>query len=321
MKILHTEPNCYDEASRHLLESFGEVHYHDVQSKGQLLEILKEHPFEALFAKLGIAIDQELIQVGSQLRFIITPTTGLDHIDLRETEARNIRVISLRGETAFLNTIHSTAEHTWGLLLALIRHIPAAVNSVQNGNWIRTPFLAAELGGKVLGIIGFGRLGKIVAGYGAAFRMKVLVNDINEEQIKSLPPGMIAVPLEQLLKESDVVSVHIPSTPSNYRFINQERIAFLKKRALLVNTSRGEVIDEQALLHALENNRLYGAALDVLEGDSCWEDKVPETNALLTYARRHDNLLITPHTGGYGQDSIHATRAFITKKFLKAIHS
>ncbi|MBX2926537.1 MAG: hypothetical protein KF852_01770 [Saprospiraceae bacterium] len=319
MKILHTEPECYDKASLQLLESLGEVNYHNIQSKKQLLKLLDAQPYEALFIKLGIAIEKEVVQAAETLKFIITPTTGLDHIDLRETGERNIQVISLRGETEFLNTIHSTAEHTWGLLLALIRRIPYAFDSVQKGNWTRTPFLASELGGKVLGIIGYGRLGKIVAGYGAAFRMKVFVADNDEKQLKSLPPDIIAVSLEQLLQESDVISIHIPSIPPNYHFLNRERIALLKKGAILVNTSRGEVIEEKALLQALESNDLFGAALDVLEGDSSWEHTTPEAHPLLCYARQHDNLLITPHSGGYGQDSIYATRAFITRKFLKAI--
>jgi D-3-phosphoglycerate dehydrogenase len=317
MQVLHIEPRRYNEQVRKLLEAHASVDYADVETKEALIEAIRQKPYEVLFVKLGIPIDAEVLAAASKLRFIVTPTTGLNHIDQDEADNRNVQVISLKGETEFLKKIQSTSEHTWMLLLALIRKLPAALEDVKGGKWRREPFLGMELNEKTLGIIGFGRLGKIVAGYGKAFHMRVLAYDVDEYQLSGVPYGIEESTLSSLLEHSDVISLHIPASKENYHFIDREKIGRMKAGAVLINTSRGEVVDGDALLQALESGQLRGAAIDVIEGDSSWEQGVPAKHALIEYARTHDNLLITPHIGGYALESIDRTRLFITQKFLK----
>lgn len=207
--------------------------------------------------------------------------------------------MTLLGEEAFLSSVTPTAEHTWGLLLAVMRRIPWAFRSVLRGEWDRRPFAAsAMLSSMSLGIVGLGRLGKMVAVQGKAFRMEVRYYDPSE----SVPPieGLIKCDtIEQLVSLSDVVSLHIPLTPESEGFISREVLERFKRGAYLVNTSRGEVVDTVAMLAMLDSGHLGGAALDVFPGEF-----VPgfgdmfKYDPLLEYARTHDNLVLTPHIGG-----------------------
>ncbi|MCB0844165.1 MAG: hydroxyacid dehydrogenase, partial [Bacteroidetes bacterium] len=113
----------------------------------------------------------------------------------------------------------------------------------------------------------------------------------------------------------------IPSNEENFRFFNAEKFARMKSDAVLINTARGEVVDEEAFLYALKTRKIAGAAIDVLNGDSVWEEDIPAGNPLVEYARKHNNLLITPHMGGYGRTSIENTRTFIVKKFIKHLEN
>lgn len=321
MKILHLEPLRYPARLREKLAIAGQVDYLDTTHRKKILETIQTKPYQALFVRLGIAIDEELLNHASNLRYIITPTTGLNHIDLATAKAKDICVISLKGETDFLNNIKSTAEHTWALLLALIRRIPAASSDVLQGNWQRERFLGSELNGKTIGIIGFGRLGRIVARYAQGFDMKILVNDIDPTSLKNLPLGYQSCSLKELLSKSDIISLHIPFNEENKYFFDSSKFKQLKSNSILINTSRGEVIQEEALLEALNNNGIGGAALDVLWDDSSWSSYIPPKHALIQYAKENENLIITPHIGGYAIESIEGTRAFIIEKFLKKIYN
>ena len=318
MRILHVEPRRYGSELRAQLAAAGQVDYVECATHDDYLTALAAAPYEAVFVRLGVRTDASALAAAPALRFVVTPTTGLDHVDVTAAEARGITVISLRGETEFLATIKSTAEHTWALLLALVRRLPAAVEDVKQGRWRREPFLADELDGATLGILGYGRLGRIVAGYGVAFGMRVLAHDIDAAAVAAAPPPVQAVGLDRLLAESDVLSVHLPLDASTRGFLSAARIAAMKPGAYLVNTARGELVDEPALLAALATGTLAGAALDVLAGDGGWgEDALPADHALLRFARQHDTLLISPHVGGYGLHSINRTRAFVTEGFLR----
>ena len=319
MRILHIEPQRYNAQVRAALEEIAVVDYLDVQTHEQLKTAIGSHPYEALFVKLGIPIDKAILDAAPQLKYIVTPTTGLNHIDQEIAAQRGIIVHSLKGEFEFLANIKSTSEHTWMLLLSLVRRLPQAFLDVKQYHWRREPFLGMELNGKTLGVIGYGRLGRIVAEYGKAFTMRVLVNDTDPEQVKNLPEGIEAVDLATLSRESDIVTVHIPSNEENYHFLNENRINAFKKGVVLVNTSRGEILEEKALLKGLQSSHIRGAAIDVIEGDSSWDHGVPEDHPLLEYAKTNENLLITPHIGGYALESIEGTRAFVAKKFIHSL--
>ncbi|MBR9921794.1 MAG: hydroxyacid dehydrogenase [Bacteroidetes bacterium] len=320
MRLLHLEPERYGPGLRQKLAARCRVDYKPLKDKKGLLQALAAEEYEALIVSIGIPIDQEVFDAARSLKYIVSPTTGLNHIDMETAHSRRIKVISLKGESDFLANIQSTSELTWGLLLSLIRQIPAAAESVNDGNWHRERFLGMELNGHTLGILGYGRLGRIVAGYGLAFGMKVVVCDTNAAQVENLPDGIQATDLKTLLAESDVLSLHIDYKAENHHFISEEVLQQTKPGLILLNTARGEVVDEAALLKYLKSGHLKGAALDVLEGDSSWEGKVGP-HPLIEYSREHKNLLISPHIGGYAWESIYRTRSFIIDKFFEVLEN
>jgi len=264
-----------------------------------------------LVVRLGHKIDKTVLEAATGLKVVASATTGLNHIDCTYAEMSEIEIISLLNETEFLNTIYATAEHTWALILSLIRNIPVAVQHVNNNNWNRDLFKGYELHGKTLGVIGYGRLGRKVAGYGIAFGMKVLVADSKRVETGS---GINLVPTSELLSCADIVTIHVPYNASTHTFIGKNEIRSMKLGSLLINTSRGEVLDESALLESLKDDHLGGAALDVMSGENIGSPEWMQDDPLIAYAKQHRNLLITPHLGGCTCESMEKTEVFIAQK-------
>lgn len=219
------------------------------------------------------------------LKVIGCPMTGLDHLPVEEIESRGIKLISLRDFPLFLKSITSTSEHTFGLIIALLRNYKTALREPYQD---RETYKGHTLAGKTLGIIGGnGRIGSQMAKIGEAFGMNILIND----KKPCLPwrfkrKCFIEVSPEELLRKSDIVSVHI-HLDDNEGFFTEAMFGFMKSSALFINTSRNKVIQEGALLEALQNNIIAGAAMDFIDDD-----------ALRDYASTHDNLLLTNHIGG-----------------------
>jgi len=307
IRILNSEPQDYAPAAREVLQGVGAYDEKQV-TRSELIACLAA--YDVLITRLGFQVDRAVIDAGSRLKAIVSATTGLDHIDLDYANQKGITVLSLRGETAFLRTVSATAEHTWGLLLALLRRIPQAFASVQAGGWQRDDFRGHDLDGKCLGILGYGRIGQKVARYGLAFGMRVYAYDpfVNELE----PDIHRQTSLAGLLTHSDVLTVHIPHNPSTVGMLGAQELACLPPSAVLVNTSRGEIIDEPALATALQSGQLAGAALDVLCHER--EQHLRQQSPLIHYACNHDNLLITPHTGGATYESMAKTEIFMANK-------
>tara|TARA_B100000315_G_C14555797_1_gene578068 strand:+ start:455 stop:1429 length:975 start_codon:yes stop_codon:yes gene_type:complete len=311
-KLLSIEPSNYSNKARAILTGIVEINEINVD-RDQLLSMICD--YDVLLVRLAHNIDKEVLDKAKKLKVIVSATTGLNHIDIVAANKLGIDVLSLKNETDFLKTVTSTAEHTWGLILALLRKLPQSVDSVKQGEWERDRFKGEELKGKTIGIVGYGRLGKIVASYAKVFRMKVVINspdiedDIDEEfEIR---------PLDYLLANSDIVTIHVPLNNETRNLIDRNKLKRLKKEAYLINTSRGEVVDEVALLDNLNEEKIAGAALDVLcgetysqYGDSGW----PGNDLLIEYARNNSNLLITPHIGGATIDGMEATEIFMANK-------
>jgi D-3-phosphoglycerate dehydrogenase len=284
-------------------------------SRSQLLKELDD--IDVLIVRLANQIDREVINAGRRLRAIVTATTGLDHIDVAYARQRGITVLSLRGETEFLKDVRATAEHTWALILGLLRNIVAASQAARQGQWNRDAFRGHELYGQRLGIVGLGRLGEKVARYGQAFGMQVAAFD---PFIRDWMDGVRReTKLNDLLDGSDILSLHIPLTDETVGLIGTAELALLPPGAVLVNTSRGRIIDEKALIKVLESKHLAGAALDVVCDEHDNEKRVK--SRLLDYARLHDNLLITPHIGGATHESMAKTEVFMAHKLTKFLRS
>ena len=234
-----------------------------------------------------------------QFDFIVSCTTGTDHID-----NRGIQLISLQGEADFLSGIWATAEHTWALILSLIRKVPWAFEDVKAGNWNREAWQGTELRGKTLGIVGHGRVGRQVEHIAKAFGMPVYISD---------PKHFIFYTFEYMLGRSDLVTIHVPLTDETRGMFGEREFKLMKPTAYFVNTSRGGVVDESALLDALEHGWIAGAALDVV----CDEPNI--NPGLLEYAGTNSRLILSPHLGGNTIESRKNTQRFMTEKIRKYI--
>lgn len=314
LRILHLEADKYPESSLEKLKNFNFIQ-REINTQSELENFLEKNQFEVIITRLGLNISKEIIDNQKSLKIIVTPTTGLNHISYTESNKNNLKIISLKGEYEFLSTIKSTAEHTWALLMTLTRRIIELRDTVKNGFWIRENMMADELNGKNLGIIGYGRLGKIVANYGKSFGMNVYAYDINPKAFEGAQ-NIKYNNLEELLSISDFIVLMINYSEENEKFMDSKKFSLMKKGSYFINTSRGELVDEDDLFLALNESKFSGVALDVLNNDSVWENKINGSYKLIEYMNSHNNLIITPHTGGYGKTSILKTREFITNKLL-----
>jgi D-3-phosphoglycerate dehydrogenase len=304
LRILNIEPLDYSPQAAVALTTLGEV-TNGPFSRAELLECIGA--YDVLITRLAHQVDVELLNRAGQLKAIVSATTGLDHIDLQAAEAHGVTVLSLRSEVDFLRSIPATAEHTWALLLALTRRIPYAFQSVRRGEWQRDAFRGHDLAEKTCCILGLGRIGEKVARYAWAFDMDVLAYDpVREGWLEGVAR---ASSLDELLKKAHVLCIHVPLNEHTHSYIGSKELELLPAGALLINTSRGEVLDEMALLEALESDHLGGAALDVL----C-NERGSRNAGLLAYARSHENLLITPHIGGATVESMTSTEIFMVRK-------
>lgn len=280
-----------------------------MQPNENLKDILNR--VDIFWFRLGYKIDSEVIDEKTKCRFLVSPVTGLDHIDESLCKKFDIKIISLRGEFEFLKSIRATAEHTIALTLALYRNIPDAIIHTRIGEWDRDLFRGHELFNKKVGIIGFGRLGSIVAGYFKAFGCEVGYYDIVNKESKEFKKYNT---LDSLLKESEIISIHVNYHQENHHFFEYYHFNKMKNNAILINTSRGGLVNENALLESLELKRISGAALDVLQGE-------PEiaNMQLIKFSKTHSNLIITPHIGGNTFESFEKTELFIFEKLMKSI--
>lgn len=314
VRILNLEPLGYSPAARAVLDDLGAVRDGPL-AREELIRAVSN--VDVLIVRLGHSIDREVLAASDSLRAIVSATTGLDHIDLRAARERGIEVLSLKGQTEFLRTVHATAEHTWALLLALRRRVVSASQSVVSGEWDRDRFVGRELRGARLGVLGLGRIGSKVAAYGQAFGMEVSAHD---PYIEDWPPGVRrAKSLDALLAQSDVLSVHVPLTDETSRLLDAERLARLPRGAVVVNTSRGEIIDEDALADALEQGRLGGAALDTICKER--DPKARKSGRLMAIAQGADYLVITPHIGGATQESMASTELFMARQLAQFLQT
>lgn len=232
----------------------------------------------------------------SPVEIISCATTGSDHIDRTELERRGVPVRTLKEDRDLLMGLTPAAELSWALLMACARRIPAALDHVRSNGWDRELFPGIMVKGKQLGLIGMGRIGGWMARYAAAFGASVVGYD---PFVESMPEGVRVVSLEELFAGSDFISIHVHLSEQTRGMVTRELLAGVKPGAIFINTSRGGLCDEVALLEALQSGRLAAAGLDVLA-----DEPAVEKSALLNYAKTHDNLIITPHCGGYSPDAV-----------------
>jgi len=261
----------------------------DVQSQIKTCDAL-------LDASMKVRITDAMIASAIKLKIISCATTGSDHIERGELTRRSIPVRTLMEDRELLLNLTPAAELSWALLLACARMLPAAINHVKSGGWDREMFPGVMLKGKRIGIIGCGRIGTWMSRYGSAFGMDVVGYD---PLLADFPPQIKPVSLEELVRTSDFITIHVPLNKDTKELLSEDLFAVLKREAILINTSRGAVLDERALLNALESGRLLAAGLDVLT-----DEPDIEKSPLFKYAQTHNNLIITPHCGGFSHDAV-----------------
>jgi phosphoglycerate dehydrogenase-like enzyme len=287
------------------VEMFREHADVDVKTGLKLEELLKVvGDYEAVVTRSATQITAEVIEHGLRLKVIGRAGAGLDNIDVVAAQNREIKVVNCPDA----NTL-AVAEHTMALMLALARHLPYADLSLKKGKWEKSKFMGTGLSGKTLGIIGFGRIGREVALRARAFGMKVLVNQRRPTPELNLEGGVEPVDLLELLHASDFVSLHVPSHAETRSLIGVEQLAAMKPTAYLINTARGTVIDEIALLEVLDAGQIAGAALDVFAEE-------PATNNVLA---QHERVIATPHIAASTEDAQRAAAVTVAEKVLAVI--
>ena len=254
----------------------------------RLKELLPQ--YKALIVRNQTQVNADLLaSAGPNLRVIGRAGVGLDNVDHEAASKAGI-VVTFAPEQ---NSI-SVAELALGLMLSLARMIPAADRSTKTGGWDRKRFTGTELFGKTLGVVGLGRIGFLTAMRARAFGMDVLVHDtqVNPDAFTVAETRATLVTLSDLLRRSDFVTAHVPETPATIKLFNDERFALMKPSAFFINTSRGKIVDEDALVRALREKRIAGAGLDV-------RGKEPPAPGAL---EEMDNVILTPHVAAFTEE-------------------
>lgn len=265
-----------------------------------------------LVIRLAHFIDEKVLDTFPNLKALVSPTTGTTHIDMQACERKGIRVFTLRNCIPKLEMITSTAEHALCLMLSLVRRMPQAHSStVERGEWNRDDFCSRQLSSLRLGIVGLGRIGKWMARYAKAVGMEIAAYDphIASEAFQS--EGVSSLALEELCRRSDILTIHADLRSDNISLIDSDLLDLLPKDAYLINTSRGELMDEEAVAKRVRNSKLAGVAVDVLRAEH--ESGCLINSPLMKAARDGFNVLVTPHIGGCTTDAMQQTEEFLAE--------
>jgi len=288
--------NALDEIGIH-------VDYKPNIKKEQLFETIQD--YEGLVVRSRTKVTRELIEKGSKLKVIGRAGVGLDNIDVDFANEREVMVVNTPEAPST-----SVAELVIGLMISTARHIPSADSSMKEGKWVKSKLTGFELKDKKLGIVGLGRVGSIVAQIASAIGMSILFFDPYVSDVYAKTLGVKRVDLNTLLKSSDVVTLHVPLTSETYHMIGRSELDIMKKSAILINTSRGAVIDEKALTDALISGKISGAGLDV------YSSEPPKDLSLINL----QNVVCTPHIGSETFETKKRIATLLSKKIIKVLN-
>ena len=272
------------------LRTLGDVTVHTERGAEQETELVRRigAPDIVVSLRAYTRLSESALTACPSVRMISIWGTGTDNVDLAACRRRGVTVAHTPGVNA-----HAVAEHTLALMLAVTRRIPSLDRDVRSGQWPRG--LLVQLEGKTLGIVGLGAIGRRVAALAAPFGANLLATTWGVDAGRAAAVGARHAPIETLLRESDIVSLHLRLSAETEAFINRERLALMKPGAFLLNTARGRLVDREALVDALRHGRLAGAALDVFH-----EEPISASDPLLTLP----NVILTPHNAGMTQEVI-----------------
>jgi len=285
-----------------LLREFAEV---DVSTGLKPAELItKIGGCDILVVRSATKVTKEVIDAGKQLKIIARAGVGLDNIDVGAAKARGIEVINAPEAPTV-----AVAELVLGMMLSWVRRLPQADSSMKAGRWEKAQLMGGELRGKTLGVVGTGRIGRAVGYKAKAFLMNLLAHDPTQSVEFTERSGAKYVDLEALLRESDFVTLHVPLTPQTRHMIGKRELGLMKASAVLINTSRGGVIDEAALIEALQQGKIAGACLDV------YEKEPPVDSPLL----KLPNVVLTPHLGASTVEAQRDAALIVARKIKEAL--
>jgi D-3-phosphoglycerate dehydrogenase len=302
VKLLVTDP--ISDEGLEILRKDSRVQV-DVKSSLNHEELLREIiKYDGIIIRSGTKVTSDVLEAGCNLKVVGRAGVGVDNVDVECATRKGILVMN----TPAANIL-SAAEHTMAMMMTLARNIVWADNSLKSGKWERKKFTGIELSGKTLGIVGIGRIGGEVAKRAKAFQMRMVGYDPFISPENAVKVGVRLLPLDRVLEEADIITVHAPLTKGTYHIIGEEQFKLMKSIALVLNCARGGIIDEEALCRALEEKRIAGAAIDVYENEPPFGSRLLEL----------DNIVTTPHLGAStkeAQEKVSLEMAEHVKKFL-----
>ena len=286
-----------------LIDNGLKVSYEPEITSEQILEKISD--FNIIIVRSRTTITKEMIDKADNCKIIARVGVGLDNVDQEAAKAKNIRVIN-----AVEGAMNAVAELVLGLMLALARQTARGDRAIRDGKWLKKELKGTELRGKYLGIIGLGNIGKRLARLARGLNMNIIGYDvmpIDEEFAKEV--GLMKADLNTLLQSSDYISIHVPLLDSTYHLLDAQKMSTMKKTAKIINTSRGGVVDEDALYEAIKNGNLGGAALDVFEKEPATGNKLAEL----------DNVILTPHIGAQTKEAQSLAANVIGEKIIQIL--
>ncbi len=289
--IICTTPIDHLKGLKRNLKKKGKLIYKPNIKKKDLKKVLEKNDrINVIFCnpnRQGYILNKEILK-NSSVRLINTASTGLNHINQDDCKKLNIKILSLTKDFKLLKKLPSTSELSFGLMINLQRNIFQSFKSVKNKNWDYTPFIGQELSSLTIGIIGLGRLGNLMANYAKAFGMRVVYYDPFKKTNKYKKTN-----LKKLVQIADVISIHVHVNVQTINMINKKILKFAKKKPVIINTSRGELVNEKDIIWGLKNKIISGYGADVIEKEFIDIKKSPIIKNINKY-----NIIVTPHIGG-----------------------
>lgn len=288
MNIAVLTPISHLPGVKDLINTKGDVSYLEEGNKEQVKKLLEDYSIETILCNPNqqtYKIDKELLE-GTKVSLINTCSTGMNHIDQSYCKENNIKIYSLTKDMELINDLPSTSELAFTLMSCLLRKIPESLEHTKKYGWNYLPYVGRQIKGLNVGIIGYGRLGKIMDKYCKAFEAKTFICDpYSEAHTNSL---------EELFEICDVISIHVHVTEETKYMINKDLLASSKNNPYIINTSRGEIVDEKAIINALEDSTIAGYGTDVVEDEFGNITNSP----IIQGMNKALNIIVTPHTGG-----------------------
>ncbi len=299
LKILISDK--FSEAGRRIFDENPDftADYKPGLSPEELMAVIGE--YDGLVIRSGTRVSEEVLNAATKLRVVGRAGVGVDNVDIVAATQRGICVMNTPGG----NTV-TTGEHAVAMMLAMARKIPQADASLKSGKWLKSSFQGTEVFGKTLGILGLGRVGRVVAERALGLRMKVLANDpfVSDNQARKL--GVEKASFDELLGRSDFITIHLPKTPETKNLINEQTIAKMKQGVRLINCARGGIVKESDLYEALQSGRVAAAALDVFEHEPCTDNPLFKL----------DNVIVTPHLGASTAEAQENVAVAVVKQII-----